>query len=77
MTNLQLREITREIITTLEKKSGYIVDVKEDPNLATLANYSRCAGQSPCAYPDISSGGKKRITRFCHLLAMRHGFTDV
>jgi hypothetical protein len=55
---LQLREITREIIATLEKKSGYIVDVKEDPNLATLANIRIARGNLPAHILTYRPGAK-------------------
>jgi len=55
---LQLREITREIISSLEKKSGYIVDVKEDPNLATLATIRIARGNLPAHILTYRLGAK-------------------
>jgi len=44
---LKLREVTRKIITSLEEKSGYLVNVKEETALPTLATIRIARGNIP------------------------------
>jgi hypothetical protein len=61
---LQLREVTREIITILEKKSGYIVDVKQDPSLATFATIRIARGNLPAHILIYRPGEKNEAPDF-------------
>lgn len=44
---MELREITRTIISSLEEKSGYLVQLVEEPNLPTLATLRLARGNMP------------------------------
>jgi len=44
---LKLREITRQIISSLEEKSGYTVQIIEEPTLPTLATIRIARGNIP------------------------------
>ncbi len=61
---MQLREITREIINALEEKSGYIVDVKEDPDLSTLATIRVARGNLPAHLLTFKPGAKDETPDF-------------
>ncbi len=44
---MELREITRKVISMLEEKSGYLVQLVEEPNLITLATLRVARGNMP------------------------------
>lgn len=44
---MELREITRNIISSLEEKSGYLVQLVEEPDLPTLATLRVARGNMP------------------------------
>ena len=44
---MKLREVTRKVIALLEEKSGYLVNVVEEPALPTLATIRIARGNIP------------------------------
>lgn len=44
---MKLRETTKQLIALLEKKSGYLVHVREDPNLPTISKIIIARGNLP------------------------------
>ena len=44
---MRLREVTRKVISLLEEKSGYLVNVTEEPALPTLATIHIARGNIP------------------------------
>jgi len=62
--DLNLREISREIIALLEKKSGYLVHLFEVPNLSTLATLKIARGDAPAHILSYRAGTKNETPDF-------------
>jgi len=61
---LKLREITRQIISSLEEKSGYTVQVIEEPTLPTLATIRIARGNIPAHILSYRPGAKNESPDF-------------
>jgi hypothetical protein len=61
---LKLREVTRNVIASLEEKSGYIVKVTEDPALPTLATIRIARGNIPAHILSYKPGAKNESPDF-------------
>jgi hypothetical protein len=61
---LKLREVTRKNISSLEEKSGYIVNVSEDPALPTLATIRIARGNLPAHILSYRLGAKNETPDF-------------
>jgi hypothetical protein len=61
---LKLREVTRKLITSLEEKSGYLVQVTEDPTLPTLATIRIARGNVPAHILSYRPGAKNEAPDF-------------
>jgi hypothetical protein len=62
--SLKLREVTRKVIASLKKKSGYIVKVTEDPALPTLATIRIARGNIPAHILSYKPGAKNESPDF-------------
>ena len=61
---MKLREITRQIISSLEEKSGYTVQVIEEPTLPTLATIRIARGNIPAHILSYRPGAKNESPDF-------------
>jgi hypothetical protein len=61
---LKLREVTRKVIASLEEKSGYLVNVTEDPSLPTLATIRIARGNIPAHILSYRLGAKNESPDF-------------
>jgi hypothetical protein len=62
--NLKLREVTRKVISSLEEKSGYLVQVTEEPALPTLATIRIARGNIPAHILSYKPGPKNESPDF-------------
>jgi hypothetical protein len=58
--SLKLREVTRQVISSLEQKSGYPVEVMEHPALPTLATIRIARGNIPAHILSYQPGAPKK-----------------
>ena len=61
---MKLREVTRKVISSLEEKSGYLVQVTEDPALSTLATIRIARGNIPAHILSYRPGAKNESPDF-------------
>jgi len=61
---LKLREVTRKVIASLEEKSGYLVTVKEEPALPTLATIRIARGNILAHILSYKPGAKNESPDF-------------
>jgi hypothetical protein len=61
---LKLREVTRKVIASLEEKSGYLVQVTEEPALPTLATIRIARGNVPAHILSYRPGAKNEPPDF-------------
>ena len=61
---LKLREVTRKVIASLEEKSGYLVNVTEEPALSTLATIRIARGNIPAHILSYRPGAKNESPDF-------------
>jgi len=61
---LKLREVTRKVISSLEEKSGYPVEVIEEPALPTLATIRIARGNIPAHILSYRPGPKNETPDF-------------
>ncbi|MFA5874619.1 MAG: hypothetical protein WC832_11705 [Anaerolineales bacterium] len=61
---MKLREVTRKVISALEEKSGYLVNVTEEPALPTLATIRIARGNIPAHILSYRPGAKNESPDF-------------
>ncbi len=61
---MKLREVTRKLISSLEEKSGYLVQVTEEPALPTLATIRIARGNIPAHILSYRPGAKNESPDF-------------